>query len=442
MKVIVVGAGIAGLSCAHALARKHVDVTVLEARDRVGGRTDSIQHDGETVDLGGQFVGPGQDRVYALAAELGVPVEPTYTAGAHLAESGGRISRFRGLVPRLNPLALLDFAQAEARFERLARTVDADAPWRTRHAARLDAETMAGWIRRTLRTPGGRRLFTMAAQVLWACEPAEISLLHALFYARAGGGLRAVMSTEGGAQQDRLIAAHTLALRLWERLGERVRLRTPVTLIQNLGDGVSVAAGAVGALRADRVVVAVPPTLAGRITYVPPLPAARDGLTQRLAMGSTIKVMLVYPEPFWRAAGLSGHALSLRGPLAAVGDSSPPSGRHGVLVSVLEGAAARHLGKLSRDERRARVTAQLERLFGPRAGEPTAYIERDWNAEEHTRGAYAAVFPPGAWTQFGESLRAPVGNIHWAGAETATRWYGYIEGAIRSGEAAAEAVLA
>lgn len=441
--VVVVGAGMAGLTCADALVRRGVDVLVCEARDRVGGRLDSIAVEGEIIDLGGQFIGPGQDRAYALAAELGVPVFRSYTKGIHLAEDfSGRIRRYRGMVPRLGPLALLDFAQAQARFERLARTVDADAPWRSHQADRLDSQSLAVWIRRTLRTTGGRRLFTLAAQLLWACEPSELSLLHALFYARAAGSLRAVMATEHGAQQDLLDGgAHALAVRLADRLGGRVRLAMPIRRVAQNDDGVLVTAESGESVRAARAVVAIPPTLAGRIAYHPALPVERDGLTQRLAMGRTIKCMIVYPEPFWRAAGLSGQAFSLRGPVAAVADSSPPSCRRGVLVGVLEGAAARHLGSRPVDERRSVVLDEVARLFGPRAAHPVAYVERDWGAEPFTRGAYAALFPPGAWTQYGSALRTPVGRIHWAGSETATRWYGYIDGAIRSGEAAAEAAV-
>ncbi|SHN39096.1 flavin monoamine oxidase family protein [Cryptosporangium aurantiacum] len=442
--VVVVGAGLAGLSCARELLRDGIDVLVCEARTRVGGRVENVEVDGEAVDLGGQFLGPGQDRAYALAGELGVPVFRMYTSGTHLAEDlSGRIRRFRGTVPRLSPVALLDFAQAEARFEHLARTVDTEAPWRTRDAERLDTQTLAGWIRRTLRTANGRRLFALAARVLWACEPSELSLLHALFYARSAGSLRAVMATENGAQQDLLVGgAHQLAAGLADQLGERVRLAMPIRRIVQQDDEVRVVAESGQSVRAARVVVAIPPTLAGRIDYDPPLPPGRDGLTQRLAMGSTIKCMIVYPEPFWRATGLSGHALSLRGPLAAVADSSPPPARRGVLVSVLEAGVARRLGTNTVSERRALVLDELTRLFGPQAGNPSAYLERDWSAEPFTRGAYSALFPTGAWTQYGPALRAPVGRIHWAGSETATRWYGYIDGAIRSGEAAADAVRA
>ncbi|RFS83561.1 flavin monoamine oxidase family protein [Actinomadura spongiicola] len=441
--VIVVGAGMSGLSCADTLLRQGVDVLVLEARDHVGGRTRLVEADGEILDLGGQFIGPGQDRVHALAKELGIEVFATHVAGDHLVEtSSGRVRHWRGTVPRLSMPQLLDLAQAQARFERLARTIDPVAPWSSPNAAVLDDQTLATWIGRTLRTRGGRRLYSLATRLMWACEPSELSLLHALFYARSAGSLQAVMATEGGAQQDRLDqGAGELARRLAARLGDRVRLGAPVRWIAQNDDEVLIGTEAGDTVRAARVVVAIPPVLAGRIGYDPPLPAGRDGLTQRLAMGSAIKCLIVYPEPFWRSDGLSGQALSLRGPLSGVTDSSPRSGNRGVLVGILEGAVARELAALPEHERKSAVLDQLARLFGPRAARPCAYLEQDWSAEPFTRGAYAALFPPGAWTQYGPALRTPVGRIHWAGSETATRWYGYIDGAVRSGQAAADEVL-
>ncbi|WP_214417313.1 flavin monoamine oxidase family protein [Sphaerisporangium fuscum] len=442
--VIVVGAGLAGLTCARDLHHHGLDVVVLEARDRVGGRTFSVEIDRQIIELGGQFLGPGQDRAYALAADLGVRVFPTYREGDHLVETAaGRVRRYRGTIPRLSPLTLLDAAQAQARFERLARRIDTEAPWQSPGAAALDAQTLETWIRRNARTRSGRRLFTMACQAVWSCEPGEMSLLHALFYARSAGSLQRVIAVEGGAQQDRLEGgAHELAVRLAHRLGDRVHLNMPVDRIVQDEHGVGVTTGRGATWRAAHVVVAIPPTLSGRITYQPPLSAARDGLTQRLPMGSVIKYMAVYPEPFWRRAGLSGQATSLRGPISAVFDSSPRSGEAGILLGFVEGAEARSMAIRPARDHRAAVIDQLTRLFGPRAASPEAYVQQDWSAEPFTRGAYSAVFPPGAWTQYGRALRPPVGRVHWAGTETATRWYGYIEGAIRSGETAATAVIA
>lgn len=199
--VVVVGAGMAGLVCANRLRRRGAEVLLLEACDQPGGRTVGREVDGEVADLGGQFIGPGQDRVYALAAELGVATFPTYTAGANVLETEtGRLRRFRGMVPKLGILTLLDVARAQARLDRLARTVDTETPWHSPNATVFDGQTLQSWIDRTARTRGGRRLLTLACQAIWACEPSELSLLHALFYIRAGGSLSALTDFEGGAQ--------------------------------------------------------------------------------------------------------------------------------------------------------------------------------------------------------------------------------------------------
>ncbi|MEV7098999.1 flavin monoamine oxidase family protein [Amycolatopsis sp. NPDC051045] len=441
--VVVVGAGMAGLVCAHRLRRRGIGVLVLEACDRPGGRTVGAEVGGESVDLGGQFVGPGQDRVYALAAELGVATFPTYTAGSNVLETEtGRLRPFRGMAPRLGPSTLLDVARARFRLDRLARDIDTETPWRSPDAAALDGQTLQSWIDRRVHTRGGRRFLTLACQAIWACEPSELSLLHALFSIKSAGSLSALTDFEGGAQQDRLAGgAHGLAARLAAGLDAGLLLNAPVRRIEQDDRGATVITEDGTAWRAGQVVVAVPPPLASRIAYQPPMPAGRDTLLQRLPMGSVLKCIATYPEPFWRTAGLSGAALSLRGPIALTADSSPQSGRCGVLIGFVNGATARDLTTRSEAGRRALLLDALSRLFGPPAGRPVAFAERNWTEEPFTRGAYAAVFPPGAWTGPGSALRAGVGRIHWAGTETSPRWYGYIEGAVQSGERTADAII-
>jgi monoamine oxidase len=195
-------------------------------------------------------------------------------------------------------------------------------------------------------------------------------------------------------------------------------------------------------VRARRAVVAIPPTLAGRIAYDPPLPAYRDQLTQRFPMGSCVKCLAFYEEPFWRADGLSGSAVSDPGPASIVFDNSPPDGSPGIIVGFLEGHWARELGRVSEEERRTAVLTNFARLFGPRAASPEQYLERNWGEEEWSRGCYVGYTPPGVLTAYGPAIRAPIGPLHWAGTETATVWNGYMDGAIQSGERAAREALA
>jgi monoamine oxidase len=441
--VIVVGAGLAGLSAARELKKAGRSVIVLEARDRVGGRM--LNHpigDGRLVEVGGQWVGPTQDRLYALAKELGVETFPTYNEGQNLLDFGGRRSRYTGAIPRINPVVLADIGQAQARLDRMAREVPLTAPWEASKAARWDSQTFETGLRRAAFTKGGRSLLRLAAGAVFAVEASDMSLLHALFYMHSGGGIDRLVNTAGGAQQDRFVGgSQLLAIKMAEDLGEGVRLSQPVRRVEHSAEGVRVFADGVE-VRASRLVVAIPPTLAGRIVYDPILPGYRDQLTQRVPAGSVIKVNVIYDAPFWRDDGLSGQATSDRGAVRVTYDNSPPAGSPGVLLGFLEGEPARRLGRAPQAERRGAVIADFVRYFGERARSPIEYVEKDWSEEEWTRGCYGAHLAPGAWTQYGAALRQPIGSIHWAGAETATVWSGYMDGALQSGQRAAEEVMA
>jgi monoamine oxidase len=439
--VAVVGAGFAGIVAARELERAGVSAVVVEARDRVGGRVlNEPIGDGKVVEIGGQWVGPGQDRLYALAREAGVDTFPTHTAGQNLIEFHGGLKRYSGTIPRINAAVLADMGQAQAKLARLARRVDLEAPWRTPGAAELDSQTFWSWMRRNVYTPGGRMLIELSIEGVWAAEPADLSLLHVLFYIASAGNFDLLLDTEGGAQQDRFVGGSQLvAERLAEALGDRLVLGAPVRRIVHRGERVSVI-GDGTTVWAKRAIVAIPPPLAARIAYDPPLPGHRDQLTQRMPQGSVIKCMAIYDEPFWRRDGLSGQATSDTGPAKVIFDNSPPDGSPGVLLGFLEGSRAREYTRVSQDERRDAVVGTFARLFGKRAASPERYLDKSWAEDEWSRGCYGCSMPPGAWTAYGDALKAPTGRIHWAGTETASRWMGYIEGAIRSGERVAAEV--
>ena len=452
--VAVVGAGLAGLVAARRIAAAGAHPVVVEARDRVGGRLLNEEiGDGKVVEVGGQWIGPTQERIAALAAELGVETFPTHDQGRHLIEIAGKLASYTGaitdarvrlvrdLARALSPLALADFEQARARLDRMARQVPLEEPWMAPKAADWDGQTFATWVRRNTRTAAARGLFELATEAVWAAEPADVSLLHVLFYIHSGSGFNTLVGTGGGAQQDRFHGgSQRLALLMAEQLGpDAVRLGAPVSLIEHGEGGVKLHTESL-IVSAGRAIVAVPPALAGRIVYDPPLPALRDQLTQRMPQGTVIKTMAIYERPFWRDEGFSGQATSDAGPARVVFDNSPPDGSPGVLLGFLEGRLARQWGARPAQERRRAVLAGHARLFGPQAADPVDFVERVWAEEEWTRGCYGCLMTTGAWTEYGRALRRPVGPLHWAGAETATVWTGYMDGAVSSGERAAAEV--
>lgn len=440
----VIGAGFAGLAAARRLTQQGQEVVVLEARERVGGRTHTeTLDDGTAIDHGGAWLGPGQDRAYGLAAEMGFTTYPTYTAGAAVYVKDGVPKRYKGDIPlSIGPVGLANLGVAMKRLDRMARHVPLDAPWDAPRAATWDATTLAGWIDRN--TVGGRarRVLRTVLKDLYTADPAEVSLLHALYLIAAHGSLDQLFGFDGGAQQDRVAGGmQGIANRVAEDLGDSVRLGQPVHHVSTRAGGV-VVTGDEMVVSARRAIVAIPAPLTGRIRFDPPLPVERAHLTHRMPIGAVTKISVVYDEPWWRADGLNAISLDPDSLVSLTLDGCAVTTPPGIISCIVAGPQSRVLSRMDATSRRALVVDALAQRFGPKARAVAAYREQDWGAEDYSRGGYMSHLPPGTLTGFGRALREPVGPIHWAGTETATVNHGSIDGAIRSGERAAAEVLA
>ena len=439
--VIVIGAGYAGLTATRELLKAGKNVLLLEARDRVGGRVWTQRFDdGSYVDLGGAWVGPTQDRLYALAHEFGVETFKTYEEGKSTQFFRGSVKRYKGLIPPLPIGALLSLDAAIKKFNKLAKTVNLAQPWETPNAHYFDSMTLASWMNGQMNFNVARQFFNVAAEAIWAADPAEISMLHALFYAKSGRDLDTLMNIKNGAQEERFVGgAQTTADRMAATFSERIIFNAPVKAILQDSEQVSVVTERT-TYKALRVVVTIPPTLQCRIDFQPLLPAQRAQLIQRMPMGAVWKCYAIYEKPFWREQGLNGLATTPDGHITVTFDNSPQDGSQGVLMGFVLGNQAKAFAGLSDEDRKSSALQSFATFFGEQARTPLRYLDHSFMNEEWSRGCYAGLMGPGVWTTLGPFLCEPVGRIHWAGTETSDVWNGYIEGAVRSGERVAKEI--
>ncbi len=453
--VVVVGAGFAGLTAARNLQRAGRSVVVLEARDRVGGRV--WNHDlgnGVVSERGGTFVGQTQDRLLALASDLGVGTFDVYDDGDDVfVDQGSRMTYSdSGPLGTAPPgVAAPETVAVVAQLDQMATTVPVDAPWEATSAADWETYTLERWAKENSASPDFQRLIPLATRPIFGAEPRELSLLFVVFYIASSGDethqgtFERNFDTRGGAQQSRFLGgSQVVALKMAAELGKRVVLNSPVRRIVQSGGGVTVTSDRV-TVSAKQVIVATPPALAVRIDYEPILSFQRDQLMQRYGQGTLTKVFVVYDRPFWRDQGLTGTAVDTGGPVSATFDDSPPNASSsqgpGIILGFVGGDNARSYAGMSPAARQSAVLNQYATYFGPEARNARAFYETAWSGEQWTRGCPVGIPSNGTLLAYGAWIRQPEGRIHWAGTETSQYWNGYMDGAVRSGERAADEVL-
>ncbi|WP_250632928.1 flavin monoamine oxidase family protein [Rhodoflexus caldus] len=440
--ILIIGAGFAGIAAAKKLHGLNRDFLVVEARDRIGGRTLTETFEGDiTLDLGAKWLGPTQQLVWEWVHETNAVTYETYNTGRNILSYKGKISHYTGTIPKIGILSLLDLGNAINQLEKLAATIDTLQPWQHPKAERYDEMTLRTWIRQHTRTEAARHMLEIGIQTVFAAESSEISLLFALFYLRSGDNLETLISITNGAQQTILKeGTQGLLKKVAAPFADRIVLQSPVQKIVQDATGVT-AHTAQGIIRARKCILTVPPALLERIRFEPPLPQQKAQLCQRMPMGAAMKCFAVYPVPFWRKHGLSGQVISDEFPVKVTFDVGQGDNDYGKMLVFVEGNDARNFISLPPDMRKQMVLETLVRFFGKEAAFPLFYTDKCWTEEEWTRGCYVGLMAPNTLTHFGPHLRTPFGNIHFAGTETADRWNGYLDGAIQSGYRAAEELM-
>uniref|UniRef100_A0A8C2UQK3 Amine oxidase n=2 Tax=Chinchilla lanigera TaxID=34839 RepID=A0A8C2UQK3_CHILA len=445
--VVVIGGGISGLAAAKLLSEHELSVLVLEARNRVGGRTYTVRNEHVNwVDVGGAYVGPTQNRILRLSKELGLETYKVNVNERLVQYVKGKTYPFRGAFPPVwNPLAYLDYNNLWRTMDDMGKEIPADAPWEAPHAREWDKMTMKDLIDKICWTKTAKQFATLFVNINVTSEPHEVSALWFLWYVKQCGGTTRIFSVSNGGQERKFKGGSgQVSERIMGLLGDRVKLNCPVTYVDQSGDNIIIETLSHEHYECRYVISAIPPTLTAKIHFKPELPPERTQLIQRLPMGSVIKCMMYYREAFWKKKDYCGCMIieDEEAPIAITLDDTKPDGSVPAIMGFILARKADRLAKLHKEIRKKKICELYAKVLGSQeALEPVHYEEKNWCEEQYSGGCYTAYFPPGIMTQYGRVIRQPVGRIYFAGTETATQWSGYMEGAVEAGERAAREVL-
>ena len=399
MHFIIIGAGLAGLYTAKLLTEKNHKVTVIEARDRVGGRTFTKNK----IDLGGQWVSSQQKRVMKLLSELGIEYFPQFDEGNHIMNFG-KTEIYDGNIS----------ASQKNFIEELNKLSNYYESYQTLKTKACDFLKMNCTDEKT------KRMIEWLFKVCICVESDELPFVFWLYFLKSCGGYEKISDIRNGAQEYRIKGG---SMSISEKLSKNlnVHLNEPVRIIFQNASGCIVKTDK-NSYKCDKVIVTIPLSFNEKIVYSPPLPPSKTDFIQNTKMGSVIKIVVIYKEPFWRMGGYSGEIISDQPPIFLSYDCST-NDYYGLVTFV----CAKDIPHYSKQK----ILEGFAKYFNDkRALTPLEYHEKNWAEDEYSGGCYFATFDV---SRRGE-LQKSFGNIHWAGTETANEWMGYMEGALESGE--------
>jgi monoamine oxidase len=428
-EVIVVGAGLAGLSAAHQLALAGKKTLVLEADDRVGGKVYTARLQGVTVEHGAQWITPRYTQSIYLINSLGLQIDRSNTSGQHLYAHNGHQNYFDGLFPEKGLGAKLSVRRL---LKRLGYKVidDPERPWLAHSAPDLDEQRFSQYLRQTAYSSSYFQMLNTIFECRYLNGISQVSALEAITNWHACQ-MQEKWQIVGGMDQ----LTRKLALEI------DVQLRQPVTAIVRDRAFVRVYTPDKH-YRCRRVIVALPPSQASAIRYEPSPGISKTSLWGKAEAGRVIKSTLVFDQPYWRRQNWSGQAfLSDDYALHYLVDAGYQQEMKGILTTYTIGQRCRKLENLSDADRLELLIQQVSTILRlPRDIKVLVSSIYDWKTPPHGSGAYH-VFPPKTLTTYGHIMDQPEGPVYWAAAELDRPFRSTIEGAIRSGRRAAERIL-
>lgn len=444
--VVIVGAGPSGLTAARELKKAGLSVAVLEARDRVGGRTWTDTVDGAMLEIGGQWVSPDQTALMGLLDELGLKTYSRYRDGesVYLAPDGSR-TRYTGASFPVSETTAAEMDQLTAILDGLAAEIGPEEPWAHPKARELDTISFHHWLRQNSTDEEACNNIGLFIAGGMITKPAHaFSALQAVLMAASAGSFSNLTDEDfildkrviGGMQQMSLLIA--------AELGDDVVLNSPVRTVkwEPAGEGHRVIVESERAtVNARFVIMAVPPNLYSRVSFNPPLPRRQHQMHQHQSLGLVIKVHAVYSTPFWREDGLSGTGFGAGALVQEVYDNTNHGDTRGTLVGFISDEKADAVFELSAEDRKKAVLESIAGFLGEKALDTEVYYESDWGSEEWTRGAYAASYDLGGLHRYGKDQHANVGPIYWSSSDLAAEGYQHVDGAVRMGQATAARIV-
>lgn len=440
---IVIGAGFSGVAAARELTRNGKKIKVLEARDRVGGRVYTQQYnDGFYLDLGGQWIGPTQTRMYELLEEYDLHYFPTYNQGINIIDINNKVKTYKGLIPKLDVISLVNLEFIIRKLDWMAKSIDIKKPYVHKKAKKYDSITLLEFLNRNSKTKKCKQVIQLAMETVFASNLSHVSLLHALFYIKSGTNLNTLFNIDDGAQMHRVKGGmQQVVEKMIEEFQGSLLLESPVTQIKKEGQILSVI-GADFNMKTKKVIMAIPPFAMKNINMTDVCSQSKLDLMDNLVTGKVSKVFAIYDQPFWRDKSYSGQIISdsESSYLQSTFDASPDDGSRGILLGFSIGDRYDKFMEMEEGERKEWVQSQMRKYYGQDTPEMISYVDYSMEESEWSGGCYAAIYPKEQWTSHKGELMKPENNIHFAGTETSDVWMGYIEGAVRSGERAAREV--